>query len=137
MASSTSATTTSASTRSRSPRSAVRRALQLTALVAAVAVAVSAPAVQASSIAPVFVRTIGGPGHAAIYASGVDVDASGNVYVADTGNDQVKKYYAGGALAWNRGVRGQKGMGNFDNPRDIAYLGGKLYVADLGYKRVQ
>src|SRR5205085_9834665 len=38
---------------------------------------------------------------------------------------------------WTRGTRGAKALGNFDNPRDIAYLDGKLYVADLGNKRVQ
>jgi tripartite motif-containing protein 71 len=86
---------------------------------------------------PTYVATVGGPGHAAIYASGVDVDAAGHVYVADTGNDQVKEYGPGGALLWNVGVRGLKGPGNFDNPRDVAYAAGRLYVADLGYKRVQ
>jgi sugar lactone lactonase YvrE len=86
---------------------------------------------------PQYDSTIGGPGHAQIYGSGVDVDATGNVYVADTGNDQVKRYDAVGNLVWNVGTRGSKAAGNFDNPRDIAYLNGKLYVADLGNKRVQ
>ena len=86
---------------------------------------------------PTYLQTLGGPGHAAIYASGVDVDASGNVYVADTGNDQIKKYDPAGKLLWNVGVRGLKTAGNFDNPRDVAYLNGKVYVADLGNKRVQ
>jgi tripartite motif-containing protein 71 len=83
------------------------------------------------------VATIGGSGHAQIYGSGGDVDAAGNLYVADTGNDQVKKYSPAGTLLWNVGVRGNKSPGNFDNPRDLAYLNGKLYVADLGFKRVQ
>ena len=98
---------------------------------------VGADSTQASVSAPVYLSTIGGPGHAQIYASGLDVDAAGNVYVADTGNDQVKKFAPNGTLLWNVGVRGVKAPGNFDNPRDIAYLNGKLYVADLGNKRVQ
>ena len=34
------------------------------------------------------------------------------------------------------GGRGLKVPGRYDNPRDIAYRKGKLYVADLGFKRV-
>src|SRR5438876_299810 len=87
---------------------------------------------------PTYVSTLGGPGHAEIYPGGVDVDASGIVYVADTGNDRVVAYWPNGALKWTRGVRSTKKLlGNFDNPRDISYLNGRLYVADLGNKRVQ
>ena len=86
---------------------------------------------------PSYLMTLGGPGHAAIYASGVDVDPSGNVYVADTGNDQVKKYAPAGKLLWSVGRARVAPPGNFDNPRDVAYLKGKVYVADLGNKRVQ
>ena len=81
--------------------------------------------------------TIGHPSHASMYPSGLDVDPSGNVYVADTGNDQVAAYNAAGKQLWRDGVRGSKALGRFDNPRDITYLAGKLYVADLGYNRVQ
>ena len=42
-----------------------------------------------------------------------------------------------GTPLWTGGQRGSKALGNFDNPRDIAYLNGKLYIADLGNKRVQ
>jgi sugar lactone lactonase YvrE len=115
------------------------RRLRLRHLLPVALIAMAAPSAGASaSIAPPqFDITIGGPGHAQIYASGVDVDAAGNVYVADTGNDQVKRYNATGDLIWNVGRRGSNAAGNFDNPRDIAYLNGKLYVADLGNKRVQ
>jgi streptogramin lyase len=111
----------------------VRRAI-------AIAVALLAPAafaaVPAMAAAPAYVATIGGFGHAQIYPSGVDVDAAGNVYVADTGNDLVRKYGPGGELLWTVGGRGLKAPGRYDNPRDIAYLKGRLYVADLGFKRV-
>ena len=102
-------------------------------LVAMVALVTAAPAAAA---VPSYLTTIGGPGHAQIYPSGVDVDAAGNVYVADTGNDMVRKYGPGGALLWTVGSRGLKAPGRYDNPRDIAYLNGRLYVADLGFKRV-
>jgi DNA-binding beta-propeller fold protein YncE len=111
-------------------------------VLAAVMVGASATAateLHAAIVKPTYVTSIGGglTGHAEIYPGGVDVDANGVVYVADTGNDDVKAYYPNGAIKWAAGTRGAKALGNFDNPRDIAYLDGKLYVADLGNKRVQ
>lgn len=97
----------------------------------------AASAAAAAPPAPTWVATIGHPAHAAMYPSGLDVDSNGNVYVADTGNDQVAAYNASGKQLWRVGVRGSKALGRFNNPRDIAYLAGKLYVADLGYNRVQ
>src|SRR3954447_26055358 len=43
---------------------------------------------------PTFAGQVGGglSGHAEIYPSGLDVGPDGTVYVADTGNDQVKAY---------------------------------------------
>jgi len=95
------------------------------------------PVSASSPSPPAYVKTVGFSAHATMYPSGVSVDAAGNVYLADTGNDQVKAYNRSGTLLWNRGVAGSKGPGNFDTPRDVAYLNGKLYVADLGFKRVQ
>ena len=106
------------------------------AIAVALVIAAAMPAAPALAAAPSYVTTIGGAGHAQIYPSGVDVDASGNVYVADTGNDLVRKYGPGGGLLWTVGGRGLKAPGLYDNPRDIAYLKGRLYVADLGFKRV-
>jgi streptogramin lyase len=112
------------------------RASLALALVAFAAALTAAPAGASSAAAPSYLTTIGGAGHAQVYPSGVDVDAAGNVYAADTGNDLVKKYGPGGALLWSVGGRGLKAPGRYDNPRDIAYLKGRLYVADLGFKRV-
>jgi DNA-binding beta-propeller fold protein YncE len=84
-----------------------------------------------------YLQTIGGPGHAEMYPSGLDVDPAGKVYVADTGNDQVKAYSSSGALLWTTGARGPKALGVFVNPRDLAYLDGKLYVGDTGNGRIQ
>jgi DNA-binding beta-propeller fold protein YncE len=92
-----------------------------------------------AATAPTYVDTIGGgnAGHADMYPSGVDVDAAGNIYVADTGDDQVQSYGPAGGLRWVRGSRGSKSPGRFENPRDVAFLNGKVYVADTGYNRVQ
>lgn len=109
--------------------------------VAAGALGPSAAQVSATVAKPAYVTSIGGGlgGHAQVYPGGVAVDPSGNVYIADTGNDNVRAYGADGAPLWGgpKGVRGAHALGAFDNPRDIAYLSGKLYVADLGNKRVQ
>ncbi|HEY0387214.1 MAG TPA: hypothetical protein VGC71_02120 [Gaiellales bacterium] len=107
----------------------------LAATLAALASAPS-PAHAAAPPAPTYARTIGGPAHAEMYPSGVDAH-KGTVYIADTGNDQVAAYGSDGTLKWRVGERGPKQPGRFDNPRDIVYLSGKLYVADTGYNRVQ
>ena len=91
---------------------------------------------------PSYASQVGGglSGHAEIYPSGLDVGPDGTVYVADTGNDQVKAYTSTGALAWmfpSGTVRGSRTVGHFSNPRDLTYLNGKLYVDDTGNNRVQ
>ena len=93
-----------------------------------------------STSAPAYATTIGGPGHAEMYPSGLDVDpANGIAYIADTGNDQIKAYDTNGDRLWAVGPRGltPKAAGNFGNPRDVAYMGGKLYVADTVNNRIQ
>jgi DNA-binding beta-propeller fold protein YncE len=66
------------------------------------------------------------------------VDASGNVYVADTGNSRVQKYAATGRLLKQWGALGY-GDGQFDHPTGIAVSpnGKNVYVADTGNNRVQ
>jgi DNA-binding beta-propeller fold protein YncE len=113
------------------------RLASLAAVLGALALSLALAAPGSAATIPTYVSTIGGGGHAEIYPGGVDVDPAGNVYIADTGNDQVKAYWPNGAVKWTQGVRGPKQLGNFDNPRDIAYLNSRLYVADLGYNRVQ
>jgi tripartite motif-containing protein 71 len=92
-----------------------------------------------SVVTPRYVATLGGgtAGHADMYPSGLDVDGSGNVYVADTGDDQIQKFSPSGALLWVKGTRGPKAPGRFENPRDTAFQAGKVYVADTGFSRVQ
>lgn len=93
----------------------------------------------ATAAAPSLIRTIGGHGHALLYPSGLDVDGAGDLYVADTGNDQVMKFAAGTSTpAWTKGTRaGSYATGLFSNPRDIAVGTSHLWVADTDHYLVQ
>ena len=100
---------------------------------------VNSASASAAVVQPSYVDTIGGgtSGHAEMYPSGLDVDGAGNVYVADTGDDQIQKYNGSGVRQWVVGTRGAKAPGRYENPRDVAFLQGKVYVADTGFNRVQ
>ena len=118
------------------------------------------PAVPASAAPapPVYVKTLGNPdcrpgepdcGQALMYSSGGDVDAAGNIFIADTGNSQVASFTQAGTQRWRvgQGQGNKKTLGQFLNPRDLAYLNapgfrglndkGLLFIADLGNNRVQ
>ncbi len=99
------------------------------------AAGVSNPAVTAA-----YSSTIGGPGHAAMYPSGMEIAPNGNVVIADTGNDQVAEYTATGAKVWRIGSEGtaaSAGNVQFQQPRDVGVdSSGNVYVADNGNGRV-
>jgi DNA-binding beta-propeller fold protein YncE len=69
--------------------------------------------------------------------NGLAPDPEGHVYVADTGQDRVQKFSAGGRFLDQWGSEGA-GPGQFDGPVDIA-LGpaGRVYVADFFNHRIQ
>ena len=95
----------------------------------------SAPAAAAEDTLG-FVGTFGGPGHAVMYASGIEVAADGSVIVADTGNHQVAKFSAAGAQLWRVGGFGVD-TDRFDHPRDVGVdAAGNVYVADTGNTRI-
>jgi len=73
-----------------------------------------------------------------ITPTGVSIDKAGNVYVADSGNDRVQRFNAGGAFFSTWGGTGDGG-GSFDEPFGIAVDKQRnvLYVTERGNDRVQ
>ena len=71
---------------------------------------------------------------------GVAVDGAGNVYVADTNNDTIRKITPAGVVTTLAGTAGQAGSADgtgaaarFDNPEGVAVdAAGNVYVADTG-----
>ncbi len=109
----------------------------VTLLVIAGIVASAAPAGARGTDAQLeFVGTFGGPGHAEMYASGIEIAPDGSVVVADTGNHQIAKYDAAGSQVWRVGAFGS-GTDQFDHPRDVGIdASGNVYVADTGNTRI-
>ena len=67
---------------------------------------------------------------------GIRLDASGNVWVADTGNHRVQVFDPDGAFLYKFGSRGD-GDNGFFRPADIDLDGTSAYVTDPGNHRVQ
>ena len=83
-----------------------------------------------------FLRTLGGPNHAEMYPSGMEIAPDDTIVIADTGNDQVAKYSAAGSEIWRVGSYGT-GTNQFWNPRDIGVdAAGNIYVADSRNNRI-
>src|SRR4030042_1223850 len=69
--------------------------------------------------------------------SGVAVDASGNVYVADTYNDRIQKFSSSGTYMTQWGTYGSSN-GQFNWPSGVAVdASGYVYVADTYNNRIQ
>ena len=69
--------------------------------------------------------------------TGLDVDTSGNVYVADWGNHRIQKFSATGSFISKYGTLGS-GPGNFNHPTDVAVDSsvGVVFVSDTGNNRI-
>ena len=67
---------------------------------------------------------------------GLAVDASGNVWVADYGNNRIQEFNSEGKFLQTFGKEGS-GEGQFKEPSGIVVDGGNLYVAEAGNNRVQ
>lgn len=70
---------------------------------------------------------------------GMAIDLSGNIYVADTGNNRIQRFDQNGTLA-TRVVWGSYGTqdGKFDGPRNVFVDSqNKVYVSETGNKRIQ
>jgi PKD repeat protein len=71
------------------------------------------------------------------HSQGVAVDSSGNVYVADYGNNRIQKFDSNGAFITKWGSKGN-GDEQFNNPRGVAVdSSGNVYVADSGNCRIE
>jgi len=69
--------------------------------------------------------------------SGLGVDSSGNVYVADTSNHRIVKLNSSGQAVLTFGSKGWRN-GEFRYPEDVAISSeGYIYVADTGNCRIQ
>ena len=90
----------------------------------------------------------GGPAiQAALFRpEGVAVDGAGNLFIADTGNDRIRKVDAAGVITTvaGTGVRGYSGAGGpavdaqLWSPSSVAVDGtGNLYIADTGNYRIR
>lgn len=114
-------------------RPSARPVIAATALAVAGAATLLPLSVTASAAGiPTYGGVIGGPGHAGIYTSGLDVSTYDNTIVAaDTGNDQIVKYDRTGHQIWRVGHSGSDTLG-FNNPRDVGVdpATGDIYVAD-------
>ena len=68
--------------------------------------------------------------------AGLAVDASGNVWVADFGNNRVQEFNEKGEYVRKFGTVG-KGAEQFEGPLNIAVYGSNLYITDYHNNRVQ
>jgi sugar lactone lactonase YvrE len=75
---------------------------------------------------------------------GVSVDAAGNVYVADTGNDTIRAVTPGGAVVTLAGMPGVAGLrdgagstAEFNLPHGLMVSAGSIYVADTGNSTIR
>src|ERR1041384_718273 len=69
--------------------------------------------------------------------AGVAVDASGNVYAADPGNNRIQKFSSAGTFIIKWGSNGT-GDGQFAGPQGVSVdSSGNVYVADTGNNRIQ
>ncbi len=68
---------------------------------------------------------------------GISVDASGNIYIADTDNNRIEKFNSSGGYVASFGESGT-GNGQFDAPEGVFVdSSGYIYVADTGNNRIQ
>ena len=67
---------------------------------------------------------------------GIDIDSSGNIYIADTNNNRIVKIDPVGNVIATWGGLGTEN-GKFNSPIGIAIDDGIVYVADTGNNRIQ
>ena len=102
---------------------------RLSIVVAAALVATFVPAAAAAAFSLTPVRTIGRPGHAGLYAWGMEAAPDGTILVADYNNFRVQRFSRSGASLGSAISRGP----HFTVPYDIASdpRNGDIYVGDV------
>jgi tripartite motif-containing protein 71 len=103
-----------------------------TALAGTVA-AVGVPGASAAEFAtPTFVRTIGHPGHAGVYAWGAATAIDGSILIGDYWNYTIRRYSKGGTLLQSISSKGT-GPGQNMGPHGVAVdpNDGSIYLADM------
>lgn len=86
-----------------------------------------------------------GPSARFYHPQGITLDATGNVYVADTANNLIRKITPLGSVSTLAGAAGQSGNSDgtgrdarFNHPQAITMDGrGDLYVADTGNQTIR
>jgi sugar lactone lactonase YvrE len=96
---------------------------------------------------PGYAGSADGSGDNARFANpqGLAVDAHGNLYVADTGNNTIRKITSGGIVTTVAGLAGVSGTNDaaggtarFNSPGGVTVDGaGNLYVADTGNQTIR
>ena len=90
---------------------------------------------------------VNGPGKSAKFNHpfGIAIDDAGNLYIADVGNNVIRKMDTGGMVTTFAGIGGVKGSANgvdslsrFNNPFGIVSdASGNVYVADAGNNKIR
>lgn len=95
-------------------------------------VVAAAPPAEAAFAPPSYDRTIGGPGHAGVYAWGMATAVDGSILVGDYWNYAIRRYDLSGNLIQTFSSRGT-GPGQNGAPHGVAVdpNDGSIYVADL------
>ncbi|MCB1301482.1 MAG: 6-bladed beta-propeller [Tetrasphaera sp.] len=83
---------------------------------------------------PAYQRTIGGPGHAGVYAWGAATAPDGTIVIGDYWNYVVRRYATDGTLLQTMSSRG-KGPGQTSAPHGVATdpVDGSIYIADMNH----
>ena len=81
------------------------------------------------------------------YPSGVSVDSTGNIYIADSGNNRIRKVNASNGVITTIAGNGIQGYGGDNSPATLASLSdptgvsldtvGNIYIADSGNNRIR
>ena len=114
----------------------VLRLFAVFAMVAALFVAITPASADVPDVT--YVRTIGGPGHAELYAWGMATDIDGNILVGDYNNYVVARYSTTGNLMQTFSGMGD-GPGETRQPYGLTVdpNDGSIYVADLNTHEIE